>query len=294
MWEWFINLTGDALLLLTMAAAFASIGLLWLAIGMKGQEVLSEYKETFTQTAGANMADMFMFVDPRRLFVYYIGLMIVLPGTVLLLTGGDIPASLAAFGLVVIFPPMFYKRMHAKRLSRFEQQLPDALTMVSGSMRAGASLSVALESLVAEQPPPVSQEFELFLREQRLGADFDDSLTHMETRVPLPDFRMLITALRINREVGGNLAETFESLADTLRKKAMMEGKIKGLTAQGKLQGIVMTGLPVILVVLLNFIEHDAISKLWTTPIGWMVLGAAIVWEIIGYIMISKVTSIDV
>ncbi len=294
MWEWFINLTGDALMLLTMAAAFASIGLLWLAIGMKGQEVLLEYKETFTQTAGSNMADMFLFVDPGRLFVYYIGLMIALPGAVLLLTGGDIPSALAVFGLVLVFPPFFYKRMRSKRLQRFEQQLPDALTMVSGSMRAGASLNVALESLVNEQPPPVSQEFELFLREQRLGADFDDSLTHMEERVPLPDFRMLITALRINREVGGNLAETLESLADTLRKKAMMEGKIKGLTAQGKLQGIVMTGLPVILVVLLNFIEHDAISKLWTTPIGWMVLGAAIVWEIIGYIMISKVTNIDV
>jgi len=294
MWEWFINLTADGLMLLTMAAAFASIGLLWLAIGMKGQQVLTEYKETFTQTAGTNMADMFLFVDPSRLFVYYVGLMIVLPGAILLLTGGDIPSALAAFGLVLIFPPIFYKRMHAKRLQRFEQQLPDALTMVSGSMRAGASLSVALESLVDEQPPPVSQEFELFLREQRLGADFDDSLTHMEERMPLPDFRMLITALRINREVGGNLAETLETLADTLRKKAMMEGKIKGLTAQGKLQGIVMTGLPVILTLLLNFIEHDAISKLWTTPIGWMVLGAAIFWEIIGYIMISKVTNIDV
>ncbi len=294
MWEWFLNLTGDALMLLTMAAAFASIGLLWLAIGMKGQQVLTEYKETFTQTAGANMSDMFLFVDPSRLFVYYVGLMIALPGAVLLLTGGDIPSALATFGLVLVFPPIFYKRMRAKRMQRFEQQLPDALTMVSGSMRAGASLSVALESLVNEQPPPVSQEFELFLREQRLGADFDDSLTHMEARIPLPDFRMLITALRINREVGGNLAETLESLADTLRKKAMMEGKIKGLTAQGKLQGIVMTGLPVILVVLLNFIEHEAISKLWTTPIGWMVLGAAIVWEIIGYIMISKVTRIDV
>ncbi len=293
MWQTLLDLTGDALMLLVMATAFLSVTLLWFAVSLRIQTFLGEYKETFTTTAGSTMADMFMFVDPNRLFIAYIGLMIFLPVVTLLLTG-DIPAALAVFALVLIMPPAIYKRMRAQRLRRFEQQLPDALTMISGSMRAGASLSVALESLVREQPPPISQEFELFLREQRLGADFEESLSHMEERIPLPDFQMFITALRINREVGGNLAETMESLADTLRRKAMMEGKIKGLTAQGKLQGIVMTGLPIVLVVLLNFIEHEAVSKLWTTPIGWMVSGAALVWITIGYFMINKVTSIDV
>ena len=108
--------------------------------------------------------------------------------------------------------------------------------MISGAMRAGASLNIALESLVKEQPAPLSQEFELFLKEQRLGVEFEESLKKMEQRIPIPDFSMLVTALLINREVGGNLAETMETLGETLRRKGMMEGKIQSLTAQGKLQ----------------------------------------------------------
>ena len=104
----------------------------------------------------------------------------------------------------------------------------------------------------------------------------------------------LVTALRINREVGGNLAETMESLGETLRRKAMMEGKIESLTAQGKLQGIVMTGLPILLGTLLNFIEPEAMSKLWTTTVGYIVLAIIIMMEVMGYLMIKKITSIDV
>ena len=116
----------------------------------------------------------------------------------------------------------------------------------------------------------------------------------MEKRIPIQDFSMLVTALLINREVGGNLAETMETLGETLRRKAMMEGKIESLTAQGKLQGIVMTGLPILLGVLLNFLEPEAMSKLWTTTIGYIVLAVIIMMEMLGYFMISKITSIDV
>jgi tight adherence protein B len=196
--------------------------------------------------------------------------------------------------MVALIPGFFYKTMHRKRLKKFEEQLPDGLMMLSGAMRAGASLNLALEGLVKEQPAPLSQEFELFMREQKIGVDFEISLDHMEKRIPIQDFAMLISALRINREIGGNLAEILESLADTLRRKQQMEGKIESLTAQGKLQGIVMTGLPVLLGLLLYFLERDAMEKLWTTPIGWGVLALIIVMETMGYFMIRKITSIDV
>jgi tight adherence protein B len=120
------------------------------------------------------------------------------------------------------------------------------------------------------------------------------SLRNMTKRIPLPDLNMLVTALLINKEVGGNLAETMETLGDTLRKKSMMEGKIDGLTAQGRLQGIVMSGLPIFIGLILNFIEPEAMSKLWTTTIGWFVLGLVIIMEGLAYTMISKITNIDV
>lgn len=291
--EFLWNLTSDVLFYLTVGAFFLAAALLWGVLSVKLQKQLESYRENFTSTASANMSDMFLFVDPGKLFMYNMIAVVVLPLLVWLLLR-DTLAALVVLIMVLVLPSLFYKRMRAQRMKKMESQLPDALAMVSGAMRAGASLNIALEGMVKEQPPPISQEFDLFLKEQRLGVDFDVSMQNMEKRIPLQDFRMLVTALRINREVGGNLADTIESLGETLRRKGMMEGKIRSLTAQGKLQGIVMTGLPVLLGLLLNFMEPEAMSKLWSTPIGWTVLSVIIVMESIGFFIIRKITSIDV
>lgn len=293
MLEFILNLTGDVLFLVTIGLFFVAAALLWFVVAKAGQKALENYEENVASTASAGMADMFMFVDPARLLRFHIGAMAGIGLLVLLLTR-DFFATLVAVALVFFLPLFFYKRMKAKRLAKIEEQLPDALMMVAGSMRAGASLNIAMEGMVKEQPPPISQEFALFLQEQRLGVDFELSMQHMEDRIPIQDFSMLLTALRINREVGGNLADTVESLGETLRRKAMMEGKIQSLTAQGKLQGIVMTGLPVLLGAILSFMEPEAMSQLWTTPMGWVVLGVIIVMEFMGFMMIRKITSIDV
>ena len=276
-----------------IAAVFLAATLAWMLISATAQSKLETYREDFTSSASSNMADMFMFVDPNQLFRINVIVLVVVPVFIWLLLG-DWITTLAAFILILILPTYFYRAMKKKRLQTIEAQLPDALAMVAGSMRAGASLSIALDNLVAEQPAPLSQEFEIFTQEQRLGVEFELSLTNMENRIPLQDFSMLLTALRINREVGGNLADTIDSLGDTLRRKGTMEGKIQSLTAQGKLQGIVMTGLPILLGVLLNFLEPEAMGKLWTTGIGWTVLAVVIVMEMLGYFMIRKITAIDV
>ena len=287
------RILGDLAFPTTLALVFLSATCAWLLFISRAQAKLARYREDFTHQASSNMADMFMFVDPHRLFRINLIALVVAPLLTWVLLRDPV-TSIGMFVLILVLPTYVYRSMRAKRLARIEQQLPDALTMVSGALRAGASLSIALDNLVAEQPAPISQEFEILTREQRIGVEFDTSLANMEKRIPIQDFRMLTTALRINREVGGNLAETVESLADTLRRKSTMEGKIRSLTAQGKLQGIVMTGLPVLLGVLLNFLEPAAMSKLWTTGVGWMVLTVIIVMELMGYAMIKKITSIDV
>ena len=293
MMEFFYSAVGTIALPLAVAAVFFGTTLAWVMIAVRVQEKVADYRSDFTQSASANMADMFMFVDPNQLFRINVIALIVAPILVWLLLG-DLITTVGVFVLLLVLPTFAYRSMKRKRLARIEAQLPDALTMVAGSLRAGASLSIALDNPVQEQPPPISQEFEILTKEQRLGVDFDVSLANMEKRIPMQDFRMLTTALRINREVGGNLAETIESLADTLRRKSTMEGKIQSLTAQGKLQGIVMTGLPVLLGLLLNFLEPESMEKLWTTGVGWTVLSVIIVMEMLGYIMIKKITSIDV
>ncbi len=254
---------------------------------------LSDYRNTFTDTAGDNMADMFLFIDPARLFTFNLILLVVLPPLIWLATG-DILTALACLLALLILPKLVYGRLRKKRLDRFVAQLPDGLLMISGGLQAGASLSVAIQALVREQQPPLSQEFELFIREQKIGVEFNDALDHMEQRLPISEFQMITSALRISREVGGNLAEVLETLAETLRRKAMMEGKIDSLTSQGRMQGLVMSLLPVLLGVLLYFLEPEAMSQMFTTWYGFTVLGFIVVWEAIGFIIIRKVVAIDV
>ena len=132
------------------------------------------------------------------------------------------------------------------------------------------------------------------VREQRMGVDFDAALRNMEKRNPVPDFALVISALRISREVGGNLAEILNSLAETLREKQTMEGKIASLTAQGKIQGVVMTCLPLLVMFALMQIEPVAMAPLFSTWPGYLTLAVIMVMEVMGYFFIRKITRIDV
>jgi len=281
------------LLLGALATIFISAAAFVFWLMTAGEEFMAEYKEKFTENADANAADMFMTVDAGRLFVINLVSVVLIPVLILVITHEWI-VPLGVFVFLLFVPVIIYRIMHKKRLKKFEEQLPDGLIMMAGSMQAGASLNIAIDNLIKEQPAPLSQEFELLNREQRIGVDFELSLDHMDERVPIQDFAMFTSAIKINRDIGGNLAEILKKLSDTLRKKHQMEGKIDSLTAQGRLQGIVMTGLPVLLGLLLYFLEKDAMSQLWTTKVGYVVLAVIIIMEFLGYIMIKKITTINV
>lgn len=278
------------LAVLTFFGASASLGLV---LAQKGRVFWDDYEAVFKDAASTNLEDMFLFVDPHQLFVMNMIAAVLLPLFFLMLTG-DFVITGVALAVVLCLPFSLYKSMRKKRLAKFEKQLPEALVMVSGSIAAGASLNMALDSLVREQEAPLSQEFTLFMREQRMGVDYDVSLRNMERRIPLQDFQMFTAALRISREVGGDVGDVLSTLADTLRRKAGMEGKIESLTAQGRMQGIVMTGLPIFVGVMLFFMEPEAMSKLFTTGAGYVTVALIVVMEILGYVFIRKVTSIDV
>lgn len=280
----------EFVLLFVVAAAVAVIAIVAMQLFRSWLDV---QQDKLAITAKTDLAAMFIFIDPKLLFKYSVGSLIVIP--IVLLIVLDNPLIAVVSGVVVAFMPRYFvKHMQKSRLELFEKQLPDALLMVSGGMRAGASLSVALESMVKEQKPPLAQEFDLMLREQRLGVDFDTALSNMEKRMPLPDFVLLVAAMKITREVGGNFAEILESLATTLRRKHEMEGKIKALTAQGKLQGIVMAMLPVFLLAILTFMEPAAMAPLYNTLYGWGVLLVVSIMITVGYLGIRKIVNIDV
>lgn len=274
--------------------AFIGIVIFWSIIQV-GRDLMAKQKQTIARHAEeeGGLRDMFISVDPQKLFYYNMAALFIVPGLLWGFTGNAVLVVGAAI-FIIIFPRLYVRWLKKRRFDQFEKQLPDALLMVSGAMRAGASLTVAMESMVKEQRPPLSQEFDLLLREQRVGVDFDTALKNMEKRLPIQDFIMVVSGMRISREVGGNLADILETLADTLRMKHQMEGKIKALTAQGKMQGLVMTSLPLFLMFILTHMEPEAMAPLYDTLVGWATLSVIAVMEVIGYVAIQKIVSIDV
>jgi len=279
-------------LILAVVGLLTAFTVIWLIMQAVRATLARQRSELETSTR-TTLADMFIFLDPTKIFYYNVVALIVLPTLVWIITDNPVFVTFTAIATLIL-PKYYIKTLVARRMKRFEEQLPDALLMVSGAMKAGASLTVALESMVKEQKPPISQEFELMLREQRLGVDFDTALVNMEKRNPLQDFSLVVSGLRISREVGGNLAEILDSLAQTLREKATMEGKIRSLTAQGKMQGIIMSCLPLLMMAALNWIEPEAMGVMFTTLFGWATLAVIIVMITIGYLFIRKITTIDV
>ena len=196
--------------------------------------------------------------------------------------------------LVALFVPrLIFKQMSKARLKKFEEQLPDAFMMLSSSLQSGASLTMALENVVQQSPAPLSQEFGLLIKNIRLGVTLEDALLKLEKRIPMPSFIMASSAIRISREVGGNLVETINTMAAMLRRKRVMEGKIDSLTAQGRAQGTFMALLPVFLAGILSAIEPEAMSQLYTTRNGLMVLTVMVVMEVLGFMSIKRITRID-
>lgn len=253
----------------------------------------SKYEKNFKQTAEVNLTEMFVFIEPEKLYVANIVIIIFSFATLWMLTEAW-PVALM-FAVFLGFTPKFlWVILKNKRLDRFLSELPDALNSLSAMMKAGTNLNMALETIVAETSGPISQEFGLFLRELRVGVDYYEALDNMKARVPLEELALVVAGMKISREIGGSLAEVLGRLSDTIRKKIEMEGKIKSLTAQGKMQGYVMTGLPVFLAYILYHIEPNAMARLFTDPIGWVTCGVFIVFEIIGYYFIRKIVNIDV
>lgn len=277
---------------LTVVIAISAGLLTWFAVDV-GIQAVSSYRTKFTERTNFQVQEFFLFIDAKKLFVANLAVMTSGGGITWIVTGA-FWLSIPAFLGLALAPRFLYALMRKRRRHKFEGQLPDALMMLSGGMRAGVGLNSAMGQLVAEAPAPLSQEFSLILREQKLGVTLEQSLNNLARRMPTQTTTLVVSAMRIASETGGGLAETLERTAATIRSRLQMEGKIGALTAQGKLQAWVVGLLPVILMLILHHMEPDAMSLLWHSPIGWAVLAALAVLEFLGVYVIRKIIAIDV
>lgn len=281
-----------AILGLTVIFVFISVAALTAASANSLQTMAKIYKNRFTETADMAMSDMFLTTSPGVLFALNLVALILIP--LLVHTIFDIWILTAIVGaLLMVLPGLFWSHMRQKRLNKLEAQLPDAFMMISSGLQSGASFPMALEDMARQAPEPLAQEFGLLVKRMRLGVPMEDGLIELEKRIPLTSFVMASSAIRISREVGGNLVETINNMARTLRRKHQMEGKIDSLTAQGRTQGRFMSALPILLGIALSFLEPEAMAQLYTTRNGLLILTGMIVMQVMGFVFIRKLTSID-
>ncbi|NKI72194.1 type II secretion protein F [Collimonas pratensis] len=185
-----------------------------------------------------------------------------------------------------------YKRK--RRLNSIEYEMPTALTVIASSLTAGVSLSIALQSYSKESNSPLASEFAHVIRLQKVGVDFETAIEEVGKRIDLVDFQLLVMTFRISKSVGGNLSETLMSLSNTIQQKLTIEGKIRSLTAQGKMQGWVMICLPALVGIALFFIQPAEMGLLLTTFYGKIVLFICLTMAYVGHKVIQKILAIDV
>ena len=261
------------------------------------------YASEYTADTARQLEDLFLFVPPQQILQFSrLVAMLVFIGiffsaghfsSLLGIVRGVAAGTLGAF--VVYFIPRFILGfMKRRRVERFNAQLAQGLNGMSNALKAGFSIQQAFESIVQEKENPIAQEFGMFLQQLRVGMNFEEALEDMDRRMNSEDLTLMIQSIEIARQTGGNLTEVFDRIADTIRERSRVEGHIKSLTAQGKIQGNVVGAMPVVLGIVLYLLDPQMMLAFVRSPIGMIVLFAVVIMEIIGVLLIRKIVAIDV
>ncbi|WP_335547331.1 type II secretion system F family protein [Neobacillus drentensis] len=193
-----------------------------------------------------------------------------------------------------LLPKWYIRKKKRERVLRFNEGLADMITTIVGSLKAGFSLPQGLKSVAEEANSPIKEEIETVLKEMQYGKSIEDALNDLKERMPSEDLDLMIQAILIQRQVGGNLATVLDRIVETIRDRTKIHRQIATLTAQGRLSGYIIALLPVILGMVLYLIEPDYISILFHNPIGLGMVVAGIISGILGFILIKKITTIEV
>jgi tight adherence protein B len=235
-------------------------------------------------------ADSQITVSKLLAFVLFSGLM---AGLAAYTVFNPLFAALLA-GLGAALPLLHISHKRSKRLRTFNAQLPDTLDLLSRSLAVGHAFSEALHQVSSEMPDPIAKEFRMTFEEQKLGLSTKLALDRLVQRVPLPDLKLCVTAMHIQRETGGNLAEILEKVANTIRERFKLMEDFRTLTTSSRASAWILCGLPIALTFLLTFLNPEYMSKLLYDPRGHLVIVAAIIMQLIGMALIRSILNIRV
>ena len=261
------------------------------------------YADQHSQKTARQFEDLFLFIPPQR--IAEIGW--AAAAAIFLLVAGlffnlDNPASTAAglllgpafaFGAFRL-PSQAVILLRERRRVRFNLQLVDALTHMSNALKAGFSINQAFETIVENGENPIAQEFSLFLQQIRVGVSFNEALANMEQRVGSDDLTLVCTSIDIARRTGGNLTEIFDKISLTIRERMRIESRVRTLTAQGRLQGFIVGGMPIFLGVALTIIRPSMMMPFLTSTAGMLAIAVVVILLTLGGLTIRKIIRIDV
>ena len=228
---------------------------------------------------------------PEALFLYLTIVVVVLLGTMLIL--GALGA-LVATAVAIIFPVLYLEMRRKKRLRKFETQLPDVLNLLAGSMRAGFSFAQGLEAVAEEASEPSKRELQRVYAESRLGRPIEDALEDSADRMQSIDLVWAVMAIRIQREVGGNLAELLDTVAETMTERERLRHEIMALTAEGRMSAWVLGVFPPAFAVVLYLIQPDYMATLFSSPMGVTAVVVSAIMAGFGFLWLRKIMAIEV
>lgn len=191
-------------------------------------------------------------------------------------------------------PAIIIDSLYQKRCEKVVDQMLDGMTIMANGTKAGNPPSVAMGRVIENIQGPLAQEFNLVKNKEHLGMSFEEALVEMSERVPMPDVQMFVMSVNILKETGGQIDQTFETINKVIRERQKLEKKISAMTAQGIMQGIIITLIPFILMAFFWFADRAYIEPMFTTTMGFMILGAIFTLQIVGGIMIKKIVTIKV
>lgn len=194
----------------------------------------------------------------------------------------------------LVAPYAFLRVRRRKRLLKFESQLPEAIDLVVNAMRAGYSFQSAMELVGQEMPDPIGREFARFYDEQRAGMDVRTALLRVQERMGSTDLKMFVTAVLIQRETGGNLGEVLSNISHTVRERFRIQGELRTLTSQVRLSARILGVLPILMVFLISLVNPEFIQPLFQDAVGRSLLVAAAAFQVTGYLIMRKLSAIEI
>jgi tight adherence protein B len=280
-------LPGIVLLLVTGSVFFFS-----LVIFTVLAKAYEQYQERYVAKSMNDLSDMFLFIDPRQMLVLNIASMCLLGILSYIIFNPILCVGATIFGFFL--PMLMVKHYRKRRIKKFNVQLVDALQAMANAFKAGLTFPQAIEHVSKEAMAPLSQEFSLFVKEVKLGVPLEEALINMAKRVGSDDLELVVVSTNIARQLGGNMAEIFETISTVIRERFRLERKIDAITSQGKLQGWIVASMPAVLGMVLNAMRPDLMEPMMNHLFGYILVTVIAIMEVLGILIIRRIVNIDI